>query len=278
MGAAQQIAAHTTGVTEGMDCVDCHSTGGWDLGTGKGQGFDHSRTGFPLGGRHAQTPCVGCHAPGKRTSRECVACHEDTHEHRLGRDCDGCHDARSWARTGARAQHELTRLPLTGMHALAECTECHRRAASRQWSTPPADCFGCHANDYRRKDIHPLHIGSAKPVRAPFPRDCAQCHRAIGWSPALVSPAAAQRLVGTSAAALMRAPDDHDVRFPISHGPHRQAACEDCHMNVESLPRAVRCTGCHAHAPAKLAIAHLQVTGVVRDGSCLHCHRGGGAP
>lgn len=269
---------HAPSLTDGMECTGCHSTEGWSLAAGRGGGFDHARTGFPLTGRHAQTACVGCHAPEHRLSRECVGCHEDPHERRMGEQCDTCHDARAWQLTSARKRHEQTRLPLTGMHAVAECTECHQRSASRQWSTPPADCFACHAKDYRRKDIHPLHIGGTNPTRAPFPRDCGECHRAIGWSPAFVDPLQVQRLVGASSAALSRAPEDHELLFPIAHGPHRAAACEDCHSNAETFPRAVRCEGCHAHTPQKIQASHARVAGAVREGSCLHCHRGGAAP
>jgi hypothetical protein len=166
-------------LTEGLACTACHTTEGWSLAVGSGgQGFDHSTTGFPLTGQHQNTACAQCHVDGQRTVRACVSCHEDAeHQGRLGRECAQCHNAVSWQQTDAIALHRQTRLPLTGMHVLADCTGCHRRTGERQWTDVPSDCFGCHARDYfnlgthsaaqrpRRRDPVPARLRAVSPAQ-----------------------------------------------------------------------------------------------------------------
>ncbi|MCA9593395.1 MAG: hypothetical protein KC776_08785 [Myxococcales bacterium] len=260
---------HSASITSGLDCSACHTPKGWRLTPGRSSsgGFDHSVTGFPLTGRHRDTACTSCHKQNRKITRACVGCHEDSHRHRLGQACDRCHSARNFRDVRAIEKHRLTRLPLRGMHALADCTECHQRANQGVFSGAPADCYSCHANDYRRTDVHPQHIGV--PGQAPFPRDCTQCHRPTAWAPAFI-PATFQFRLSQSPLA----PKSHELRFPIRTGRHRGFACNDCHVAL-AAPRLVRCTGCHAHSPTRIARQHQRV-GPVRE-RCLHCHRGGRA-
>jgi len=255
------------GLTDTMPCNACHSTASWRT-TGNqapGTGFDHSTTGFPLAGKHVHTPCAACHDGVRTIERDCVACHDDFHRGRLQQSCDHCHSPAGWKVTRPLAIHRMTRFPLTGMHVLADCSECHLRASEQRWTDAPVECFACHEKDYRRPNIFPVHTGT--PTTAPLPRDCSLCHRAVAWVPA-VPPATAS--VGS---ALVGAPPGHDARFPIAFGVHRTGTCEDCHASVVA-PRAVRCTGCHAHDTVKLAAQHRQP--VTSDGpSCLGCHPGG---
>jgi hypothetical protein len=264
--------AHRRSVTAGLDCSACHTTEGWKgVALASGQtGFDHSRTGFPLSQRHASVPCTGCHNSERPITRQCAGCHQDAHGGQLGAGCDGCHSAATWFQTEAFARHRQTRLPLTGMHALVECRDCHERTTDRTCTTVAADCFACHEVDYRRPDIHPLHVGvPGDPAQPPFPRDCAQCHRATGWLPVFVDTSS----FGGAALALasLRA---HDRLFPLSHGPHRGADCASCHVSL-AQPALVRCDGCHAHSQKKLLEQHRGVAAYGQ--ACLTCHPGGSA-
>jgi hypothetical protein len=275
-GTGTALGGHDS-ITEGLDCATCHDARSWKTlsDTTQGGGFDHARTGFPLTGRHGQEPCTGCHRADEKISRECSSCHADTHQRKLGQDCASCHSSQSWLSVRAIERHRLTRLPLTGMHALADCTECHTRTSDVQWSGVPANCFACHEDEYRRPGLHPVHIGRAgKTPSAPFSRDCASCHRTTGWSPAFVT--ADSLKAGVTASGLSRAPAGHELAFPIAHGPHRSATCDDCHTS-ETTPRAVRCTGCHAHNPLRLRALHQGTRAALTDGSCLGCHAGGAA-
>lgn len=276
---------HRSSVIAGRDCSECHTTSGWSMTAmaGAGGGFDHARTGFPLTGAHTQVPCVSCHLAERTTERECMGCHQDEHEGRLGLQCDQCHDARNWRSTRAVQRHRMTRLPLTGVHALLDCTACHARTTDRTYTEVPADCFACHEKDYR-SDIHPVHQGDPNnPSLAPFTRDCGACHRPIGWAPAVVNPrifgltgSGAGLGAGTAAGMSHGARASHDLRFPISFGKHRAADCESCHP-VPASPRLVACTGCHAHSPLRLRRDHGGSTVATDGAGCLGCHPGGAA-
>ncbi|MEZ4226122.1 MAG: cytochrome c3 family protein [Polyangiaceae bacterium] len=264
---SKRKSPHSASITKGLDCSTCHTPASWRLlpGSSSGGGFDHAVTGFPLTGRHRQTACTSCHTGDRKITRECIGCHEDSHRGRLGHACDRCHSSRSFQDVRALEKHRGTRLPLTGMHALVECSECHQRSAQGVWSGAPADCYACHARDYRRTDIHPLHVGAAG--QPALPKNCADCHRPTGWTPVFV-PANFQFRLSQSALA----PSTHELSFPIRVGRHRGLDCGDCHVAL-AAPRLVRCTGCHAHGAAKLARTHRRV-GPVRE-RCVSCHRGG---
>ncbi len=251
-----------------LACENCHTTEGWALfGSSGGRGFDHSRTGFPLTGQHAATGCVRCHDGTAEVRRECASCHQDVHQGRLGTGCDSCHSARDFRDVRAIELHRGTQLPLTGMHALADCTQCHQRTTSFTYSAVPSDCVACHERDYLREDIHPLHRGTS--TLAPFSRDCASCHTTLGFIPAFVD---ATGISATSAAGLS-ARAEHDLRFPIGSGPHRALDCASCHVDARE-PRTFQCTGCHAHGLGQLAAQHGGIPTL--DGvGCLGCHVGG---
>jgi hypothetical protein len=261
-------------IASSLPCSACHSTDTWKTRatqTGAAGGFDHSKTGFPLTGLHAGAACVACHVANRPTpKRDCVSCHDDWHRGRLSSACDRCHTAMGWKVTRPLEIHRFTRFPLTGMHALADCNECHKRAADHQWTGAPVDCFGCHEKEYLRPNLRPPHQGQAG--TEPFSRDCSGCHRSIAWAPAFI------RLTATGVApqgltAQSTPPRGHDLRFPIGFGPHRLASCPDCHTSP-SVPQAVRCVGCHAHDPARLLAQHRQPVAAIGSG-CLGCHPGG---
>lgn len=258
-------------ITDDLDCDACHTQTSFKMVSkrGKAGGYDHDQTGFPLEGRHRDLGCVECHTPGRTVSGECVGCHTDQHRGGLGGDCDRCHTPMGWKIINALEIHERTALPLTGRHAMADCTECHLRNGTRQFTGVPSDCYACHEADYRRSDVHPVHTGSA--TTPPFPRDCAQCHRPTGFSPAIINPAEFPSRDALTTAA------DHDARFPLSFGPHRGAPCDSCHVST-SVRRAVQCTGCHSHNPARLRSIHGAKLVSFDGSSCLTCHRDGSVP
>ena len=258
-------------ITDDHDCGDCHNQTSFKIGTrgGRGSSFDHSKTGFHLEGRHQDLGCMDCHASGRTINGECAGCHDDPHQSRLGNDCARCHTPTSFHIVRALEIHEQTSFPLTGRHASADCTECHLRNGERRFSDVPTECFACHEDDYRATTTHPIHTGTA--TSEPFPRDCSQCHRPSGWSPAIVDITV---LAGRDS---LTSATEHDSRFPLSYGLHRGASCESCHMSA-SARRAVRCTGCHAHNPARLRAIHGAKLVSFNGRACLACHRNGSVP
>ncbi len=86
-------------------CEYCHGPADW-----KPPEMDHSRTGYPLVGRHTSTSCSLCHTAGYvNTVTECFVCHLDAytlttepiHIQQIYplTDCQKCHDPRSWTRS-----------------------------------------------------------------------------------------------------------------------------------------------------------------------------------
>jgi hypothetical protein len=266
-------SSKTHDFTDSLSCSACHTTTAWRArdASGENQRFDHSRTGFPLTGEHVNAPCVSCHDSTRVIKRECASCHEDFHRGRLSQSCDRCHSPAGWSVTRPLELHRRTRFALTGMHVVADCTECHLRANEQKFTDAPVACFACHERDYRRPDLFPVHTGTAG--TPPFSRDCSQCHRALAWVPAVGPMAAA---MARSSSGLAIAPPNHDLRFPVSFGVHRTASCDDCHAS-SAVPRAVRCIGCHAHDRARLMEQHrAPVAPIASDGAaCLGCHLGG---
>jgi hypothetical protein len=136
-------------------CETCHTTPAWGV-----TNFDHARTGFPLVGAHAATPCRGCH-PGAGGAlalagrpRDCTGCHADPHGGQFARDgrtdCARCHDPTAWKRV--RFDHDRdTSFPLQGAHRTVACASCHLRQtpAGRNmvFKGIGKACSGCHGTE-----------------------------------------------------------------------------------------------------------------------------------
>lgn len=192
----------------GTDCGACHENASWSK-----VHFDHDRdTKFPLRGEHRSTRCEACHAGPPRevtTESACLACHEsdDVHRGQQGKDCGLCHDPTGWLR--ARFDHDITRFPLLGLHAVAACEQCHVTQAFRDAET---DCVSCHRGD----DAHGAALGES----------CQLCHNPNDW-----------RVWEF----------DHGLRtrFPLE-GSHEGLACDACHVRP-APPGGMRsdCRSCH---------------------------------
>lgn len=195
--------------TNGRDCASCHGSDSW-----KRVSFDHDRdTHFPLHGAHASVPCAACHPKPPRQVKvptDCLACHgaDDVHRGQEGRDCGKCHVPKAWKQV--RFDHELTRFPLLGMHAVATCEQCHESQAYRDADT---DCVSCHRAD----DAHHGGLGGA----------CQRCHNPNDWR-------------------IWKFDHALETRFALE-GAHENLACDDCHrppFRVDAMPRD--CGACHA--------------------------------
>ena len=142
-----------------LGCEACHSVKSWaDI-----NGFDHSKTKFPLLGAHRTVSCGQCHKatsdPDKRfkgTPMECEPCHKDAHDGQfIAKDgttrCEDCHTAQRWA--PSTFDHDKTHLPLTGGHAAVACIKCHtqtKQIAEKQiviYKNCPTKCIDCHGNN-----------------------------------------------------------------------------------------------------------------------------------
>jgi len=194
----------------GLDCDDCHSSVEWNQVT-----FDHNRdTDFDLSDRHIKVKCVDCHKEGTRegrTTAECNSCHqaEDVHKEQLGSECDSCHNTSGWNEQIV-FDHDITRFPLIGLHAVVACGECHLSSA---FKGTDVTCTSCHESD----DYHKGTLGSK----------CGSCHNPNGW-----------RLWQF----------DHNLQTDFKvEGAHASLECKACHVSQTKgkieLSRA--CSACH---------------------------------
>jgi LSD1 subclass zinc finger protein len=141
-------------------CEACHTVRSWV----EINGFDHSKTIFPLRGAHRTVPCGQCHTATtdyasrfKGTPQQCENCHQDAHDGQfIAKDgqthCGDCHNSQRWV--PSTFDHDTrTHLPLTGGHANVKCTECHTQTnlvADKMiviYKKVPNKCADCHAND-----------------------------------------------------------------------------------------------------------------------------------
>ena len=193
----------------GPKCQDCHDQAKWATAR-----FDHDRTRFPLRGGHAGIKCDFCHAGDlfrDKVATSCVSCHkkDDAHKGSLGARCERCHGDSNWRKTVA-FDHDLTRFPLIGRHAVVPCEECHRTTAS--FKDTRSACASCHKDAF--------HEGRLGP-------NCALCHNPNGW-------------------ARWRFDHNSQTKYPLT-GAHQGLDCHACHTikNVTKVVLQTGCYGCH---------------------------------
>ncbi|GAA5181716.1 hypothetical protein GCM10025771_29280 [Niveibacterium umoris] len=193
----------------GDRCETCHADTKW-----KDARFDHSKTAYPLRGKHLEVRCDACHLvdfgplKGSKIQQTCFACHQkdDKHKGQLGKDCAKCHDERRWQ--GTAFDHARSRFPLVGSHTKVDCAKCHTTPAFRD---APSACIGCHERD----DVHKKRFGTR----------CETCHSARSWA----------------------AWDfDHASTGFLLDGGHAKVQCDTCHEK-EMTGKATRrpCVACH---------------------------------
>jgi hypothetical protein len=194
----------------GAKCETCHASTKW-----KTVKFNHDRmTKFPLRGEHTKVKCDTCHAGDlyrDKLATTCVSCHkkDDAHKAQLGTRCEQCHKETGWRRQ-VSFDHDVTRFPLIGRHAIVPCEECHR---STSFKEAPRACTSCH------KDQH--HEGR-------LTGNCALCHNPNGW-------------------ARWRFDHNTQTRYVLD-GAHRGLNCHGCHTvkMATKISLSSACVGCHS--------------------------------
>lgn len=195
----------------GPKCQTCHSVTTW-----RKSKFSHDRnTKFPLRGGHAKLPCEACHKGSvakEKLGTSCGSCHQrdDVHKGRLGDQCERCHNAGGWS-TKVFFEHDLTRFPLIGQHAVVACEECHLTAS---YKGTTLECAKCH----EKSDRHKGRLGP----------NCGLCHNPNGW-------------------AFWRFDHNKQTDFVLD-GAHAGLHCEACHRNPvrSSISMNQSCNACHA--------------------------------
>jgi hypothetical protein len=171
-------------------------------------------TKFPLRAAHAKVKCDTCHTGDlyrDKLATTCISCHrkDDRHNGGLGTRCEQCHGEDHWRRITS-FDHDVTRFPLIGRHAIVTCEECHR---SLRFKGTPLTCVSCHPDHH--------HEGRLGP-------NCALCHNPNGWT---------------------RWRFDHDTQthYPLT-GAHRGLECQACHVtkDITEIKLASDCNACHS--------------------------------
>ena len=192
----------------GTGCGTCHDASAW-----RHISYDHSKTKFPLAGKHREVPCAQCHFGNRyrNTPMSCVSCHapDDTHRGTRGVKCADCHTASGW-KTAKFDHAKETGFALLGAHSRIECQACH--TSGNLHDDLPRTCSGCH----HAQDAHGGRFGEK----------CEQCHDNENWKPSTYDHA-------------------REAHWPLE-GQHAKADCHACHTEAvatQKLPRD--CATCH---------------------------------
>ena len=246
-------------------CQTCHNTSGWKKVSlqGVSEKFDHSKTKFPLLGKHVGVDCAQCHAGGdfKRPLpfQKCMDCHKDAHNGQFakrpdGGECASCHSVQGWKPSLFTAkEHASTPYPLQGGHAKLECAKCHvPKGKDTLFKVKFERCTDCHS------DRHANQFAAA-----PYFNACDRCHTVEGYKPSTFT--------------LVKHKETH---FVLTGG-HLAIPCGECHKESETFqPRAViyhwrdlNCTSCHADPhKGQFKDKMLQVRANGTPAGCEACH------
>ena len=214
-------------------CTQCHAEESFSIFKGRGK-FDHNTTNFTLKGRHKKIDCFSCHKKianpklifqDKNTIEEtnCIKCHKDTHEGKLGVDCVNCHNENSFvsAKTMNGFNHNLSDFKLEGKHTEVDCKKCHK-VGNFTDTIAFSSCTSCHEDHHKGEFI--------KNNTAP---DCKTCHSLkTGFDTSLFGL------------------EQHKLtQFPLV-GAHSATPCFACHVNEEDnywsfKSKGNSCVECH---------------------------------
>lgn len=230
----------------GNDCTRCHVTDGWKILDERN--VDHSKTNFPLLGKHASATCDKCHKPGVQFVNsqydQCLDCHTDEHEGQFANRsdkgaCESCHNVNGFLPPlfAVSAHNKETEFKLTGAHLAQPCAACHRMAENRngklfrKFTSDARLCKDCHY------DPHMAQFVNSEP-----PKQCDKCHNVDAWKP-------------------VQFDHNKDSRYQLL-GAHKKVRCDGCHKSerngteqfVRYKPLATECRSCHGNASDSLLI------------------------
>lgn len=126
--------------------------------------FNHSKTSFPLTGKHLTVDCQLCHSNGvfTGTPTTCFACHQgdDAHGGGFGQDCGSCHNTGGWSPATFDGPHPF---PMThGTGRASPCVTCHPEGLLTY------SCYGCHEHTVSNVLREHGNIANLD--------DCVRCH------------------------------------------------------------------------------------------------------
>ncbi len=251
--------------TLSANCGSCHNDLSWKSLRNVAQSFDHSKTKYPLVGKHLEVGCAKCHHGANFKvpvpHELCKTCHQDVHSGQFAAladkgECASCHKVEGWKpSTFTVAAHSRSAYPLAGKHAAVACDKCHRPAGkATQYKVKFQACLDCHT------DVHKGQFAAA-----PHKNRCEDCHSAERFVPANFTLAQHRK-----------------TRFPLEGG-HTAISCGDCHKilpdgrNVAAYQFPdIACETCHFD-PHNGQFAERMRTASTKNGAngkagCEACH------
>jgi len=255
-------------------CYRCHPTGNSD------GAFNHSNSRLPLTGSHLTIPCENCHLPSITValSPACSSCHQNSFTNAaspnhqqigLSSDCKSCHTADGWKPSSFN--HATTNFQLTGKHATALCSDCHKG----QTTGTSQVCNDCHQANFANS-VNPNHQTTG------LSTDCKTCHTADGWVPSTFSHTTTNfQLVGGHTKAICS--DCHKGKTTgtsqICNDCHQQSFVNSVNPNHQTLGLSTDCKTCHtttAWIPSFFdhAVTNFPLTGGHSKAACSDCHKG----
>jgi hypothetical protein len=193
--------------------------------------FDHTKTGYPLLGKHRYVDCKACHKTSYTdplAHDHCSDCHTDYHRGQFNRDgvspdCAGCHTVEGFQGSLFTIErHNQGEFPLRGAHLATPCFACHKKQERWDFRDIGMRCVDCHDN------IHEPYLDKKYYPEA----TCESCHGERRWSEIKF---------------------DHGKTSFELQGAHARQSCRACHFRKEadgSLSQHFsdlenHCTGCH---------------------------------
>lgn len=234
--------------TLSMTCSSCHDQNSFS----PAPLFDHSKTSFPLAGKHKTVNCALCHEKEIRNGKDfqrfagtdhanCTSCHEDVHNNKFGSNCLKCHTENSFrdVRSISTFNHNQTDYPLTGMHVYVDCKKCHPNNLTQ--AIRHSLCTDCHEDEHK-----------GQLARNGIATDCRRCHSTDGFTPSSYS-----------------LEDHNSSTFPLK-GAHLSTACTECHKKSDSWNFSISgesCINCHDNIHGnKIQEKYFP------QGNCTSCH------
>ncbi|MGA0162694.1 MAG: hypothetical protein ACO3LE_00390 [Bdellovibrionota bacterium] len=213
----------------GNECTNCHSVyRKWDHLLLEGQiaanGFDHSKTKFPLEGYHEAVECESCHYQDKKSFKvpadqfdQCSDCHGDYHNGQFAdQSCESCHSPtrKFYDSSFDLERHAKTEFPLDGKHMVIDCQQCHFTGSYTNLKFD--ECSDCHRNVHPEREID---------------QSCSFCHVTTSFS-------------------WIQFDHNKNTDFALT-GEHREVACLSCHVdqvfkNMPANNDNPNCQSCHA--------------------------------
>ena len=234
----------------GSDCTTCHITESFKK-IKNINSFDHTKTNYPLLGRHNEVQCKKCHTSNytaKLKYNKCNDCHTDYHlgqflKNNVSEDCVSCHDVNGFNKTSFTIDRHLKNdYQLTGAHLAVPCENCHKKGDKWVFRPLQKTCADCH------KNVH----GNTISKKFYDNGQCNACHNTGNWNEISF--------------------DHSKTKFQLS-GKHSNVKCKNCHTGSKmesgikiSFKSGTECAGCHKDPH----FGQFAKNGIV---SCEECHK-----